>query len=999
MNNNKCVGNNKQIFNYTQKNKNEYLSTECRKSPKHTSKTKTTSKTISNISNNKIINEKAKKKNSKNSSVKMAQKRNNNNYINPLIIANYSKSLYFHSKINTIRKHRNRISYNDLSPKNNSIYLQTKQDENYTKNKQIENNELNNTKIENNNENKKPMNDLSINPLDVKTEVILKGKTPNKSNENILIIFNLKGIINSNIIKIQSNYKGYLIRKKLSKELKKIKNFSKGIGKMYSLLYIIKKRIFFQLLKNIYINENKNKKIKEDKNNIDKNNKEYNNIDKNNIDNNNIDNNKDNNNIINNNINKNIDNNNNTNNNINNNKDKNNINNNNINNNDNNNINNNINNNMDNNNNNINNKIDNNNIKEINEIQVDSKDNNLNENNDNNKENENNKIKEEKSVNSIINKDENDNLNKKENNLINTIENNNITDNNINKNDDINKNNNNLNILLEELDKKNKIIINENKILEEKLKQTKDDNNKLKQKIKELEEIEGKYNSILKENQKIKQTEQELKRLNEQLLKDMESIKGKYNKLLEEKEKEKKIIINNISDNNKNNMIDNKENIDNKNDNNNNLNNSNNISNDNSNENSKKRLKKVAFYLDNNNKINNIEVINYKYRKMESDNIVMKKKSLLKNKIKDKLNNKAIQKDTIKEEEEDIFSFESDSNSDDSNKSINTIDEELQKNEENRKKKLKDLVLNKILEKKEYLHKCFVRFYYNGLYLKMVGKFPRRASCKKCKTSKPLVSILNQFKESNKYIVPPINSHNNLDIYQPRVSFDDKKDNKDSINNNQEKKEDNNNNEKKSDEVSDQIRRIQKARGLRKLLSRKTKEKNEKLRIYFYKFYRAGIFSKMRSVRKLTSKYIRNSMTKKENTKTEEQIKAEVEEDKYLSNFLKKSKSVILLHKKEKEEKQLKRKKLLEKIIFKADRNNVKIIKNVFEKYYLRSKLISFGNNATLIKRKKKRKKSKKKDKENDNNENDKEDEKEEDKENNIEGNNIEENKSEEKKG
>ena len=66
MNNNKCVGNNKQIFNYTQKNKNEYLSTECRKSPKHTSKTKTTSKTISNISNNKIINEKAKKKNSKN---------------------------------------------------------------------------------------------------------------------------------------------------------------------------------------------------------------------------------------------------------------------------------------------------------------------------------------------------------------------------------------------------------------------------------------------------------------------------------------------------------------------------------------------------------------------------------------------------------------------------------------------------------------------------------------------------------------------------------------------------------------------------------------------------------------------------------------------------------------------------------------------------------------------------------------------------------------------
>ena len=373
----------------------------------------------------------------------------------------------------------------------------------------------------------------------------------------------------------------------------------------------------------------------------------------------------------------------------------------------------------------------------------------------------------------------------------------------------------------------------------------------------------------------------------------------------------------------------------------------------------------------------------------------MKKKSLLKNKIKDKLNDETIKKETIKEEEEDIFSFESEeSNSNNSNESINTIDKELQKNEEIRKKKLKDLVRNKILERKEYLHKCFVRFYYNGLYLKMVGKFPRRASFKKCKTTKSLVSILSQFKESNNYVVPPKSSNNNLEIYEPRVNIDDKKENKDNINNNQEKKEDNNNQKKKSDEINDQIRRIQKARGLRKLLSRKSKEKHEKLKIYFYKFYRAGVLSKMRSVRKLTSKYLRNSLTKKGNTKTEEQIKAEVEQDKHLSNFLKKSKTIILLHKKKNEEKELKRRKLLEKIFFKADRNNVKIIKNIFEKYYLRSKLISFGNNVTLAKRKKKRKKTKKKDKENDNNENDKEDEKEEEKENNIE-----ENKSEEKKG
>ena len=36
-----------------------------------------------------------------------------------------------------------------------------------------------------------------------------------------------------------------------------------------------------------------------------------------------------------------------------------------------------------------------------------------------------------------------------------------------------------------------------------------------------------------------------------------------------------------------------------------------------------------------------------------------------------------------------------------------------------RQKYLKDLFYNKIKERKEYLHKCFIKLYYKGLYLEM----------------------------------------------------------------------------------------------------------------------------------------------------------------------------------------------------------------------------------------------------------------------------------------
>ena len=112
----------------------------------------------------------------------------------------------------------------------------------------------------------------------------------------------------------------------------------------------------------------------------------------------------------------------------------------------------------------------------------------------------------------------------------------------------------------------------------------------------------------------------------------------------------------------------------------------------------------------------------------------------------------------------------------------------------------------------------------------------------------------------------------------------------------------------------------------------------------------------MRSVRKATNTYMsRNSVIEENNDKNNDG--KEEEEDLSLKFFRAKSKSVILQHNKEIEELKLKRKRLLESIIFKTDRHNVKVLKNIFEKYYLRSKVLSFNNDINIKKKKKKKKK------------------------------------------
>ena len=301
----------------------------------------------------------------------------------------------------------------------------------------------------------------------------------------------------------------------------------------------------------------------------------------------------------------------------------------------------------------------------------------------------------------------------------------------------------------------------------------------------------------------------------------------------------------------------------------------------------------------------------------------------------------------------------------------------------------------------------FSSFYYNGIYYKMVGKYPRRGRSRSViynsiPSSKVLIDSLNKIKIKNNE-----NNEKKEDKKEDGISPNINKE--DNPNNETKKEDDNNNNENNKSELNEaknQLKenldsRIQKARGLRKLLSRKGSEKKEKLRKYFYKFYKAGIFSKVRSVRRVTKKYLerKNSamlLQRKNNLKNtlanfetninektnlklnldedestqNKDIKEDKnnittefkqEEDEDLNNFLKRSKTAIIKFDQKQKELEEKRIKTIQILFYKVDRINMKIIRNVFQKYYLRSKLESISIIEGGIKKKKfKRKKSKK---------------------------------------
>jgi hypothetical protein len=191
--------------------------------------------------------------------------------------------------------------------------------------------------------------------------------------------------------------------------------------------------------------------------------------------------------------------------------------------------------------------------------------------------------------------------------------------------------------------------------------------------------------------------------------------------------------------------------------------------------------------------------------------------------------------------------------------------------------------------------------------------------------------IKDEFKNND---ISSINNINNINLYESV----DLKTNKDEKTIKEEK------------ERSDLKERVRKSRRLRHLMNKKASEKQELLRYYFFKFYRAGLFisrfkaySQRRKscqliapinmdLTQLSSKYL-TKINKKELNKNEEKEKEEDSKEKLTE--------------------------ILQKIFYKADRRNMIILNKVFKKFYLKVKLESLKDVLDHNKDKKKKRKLK----------------------------------------
>ena len=161
-------------------------------------------------------------------------------------------------------------------------------------------------------------------------------------------------------------------------------------------------------------------------------------------------------------------------------------------------------------------------------------------------------------------------------------------------------------------------------------------------------------------------------------------------------------------------------------------------------------------------------------------------------------------------------------------------DRDLYTEEEKRKvkrnKELRDLFYNKIRERKNYLHKCFTRFYYKGLMLYMKNK-----NSPQNENISSNANPINQINDVNKVNENNIIKTNNNDTNINSINIIS---------------------EEKTEEVEKKKEnKYEKSRGLRRLLNRKAKEKKDLLRKYFFKFYQAGVLISLRQNAKRASLY------------------------------------------------------------------------------------------------------------------------------------------------
>ena len=131
--------------------------------------------------------------------------------------------------------------------------------------------------------------------------------------------------------------------------------------------------------------------------------------------------------------------------------------------------------------------------------------------------------------------------------------------------------------------------------------------------------------------------------------------------------------------------------------------------------------------------------------------------------------------------------------------------------------------------------------------------------------------------------------------------------------------------------------RIKKSRGLRKLLTKRGKEKKEILRKYFRKFYLSGIFMSIRQSVRHKNMDIKDRNAKRTKSVDQSRTMPISKGAKYYLNDNDEDDEVIQQNKAVK----IKKKLLLSKIVYRKDRVLTLILKKSFQKLNLRVKLIS----------------------------------------------------------
>ena len=292
--------------------------------------------------------------------------------------------------------------------------------------------------------------------------------------------------------------------------------------------------------------------------------------------------------------------------------------------------------------------------------------------------------------------------------------------------------------------------------------------------------------------------------------------------------------------------------------------------------------------------------------------------------------------------------------------------EELEKIKRN--KELRDLFYNRIRERKNYLHKMFTRFYYKGLmfYMKNKNAPPPSQNTDNAKIetntnnnnntdSNANNNPINEIPKKEEQINTNTNTDNNTNNDNTNIT-----NNTNTINTNNE--------EKPKEEAPKPESRYAKARGLRRLLNKRGKEKIEILRKYFNKFHQAGILVALRKGTKrasllrqvegvdletafnaVTTSQAMNEIEVDENSNVQdfkEALDKKMEDKKFAEEMEQRK---IEEEKKRKEEEERKNEeykqklKKLETIIYKIDRKKRMIKKKYFEIYNLKTKVLSLG--------------------------------------------------------